>query len=628
MNWRGTRRQVWSSIIILGTLLVFTRSLSALDITPAQRAEARRLQAEVSTTEKLMRQEKFSDASERAKATLQSLDELVASGDEDVARLVKSQYRRLKVLRTRLILEGFDIPSVMLPGESAETPPENATSFRDQVAPILVSKCGRCHVNRASGGVSLANFATILQGPNAGKIVFPGNAEGSRIIEVIVEGDMPRGGRSLSDEELATLKAWISEGARFDADDRNANLVSLVPDRSGNAPTRAEVVMSKGTESVSFATDIAPVLMENCNGCHITARNARGGLNLSDFRRLIRGGDTGALVIQGKPDESLLVKKLEGSGDGNRMPQGRPPLDQEVIAKIRTWIAEGATFDGGDASLPIRTVAAVAKAKNATHEELSAERLTIAERNWDLAMPNVDHQTVTIGDYVLVGNLDEATLKQIGERATDVAAIVARLFKARSRNPLIKGRMSLFVFRSRYDYSEFGQMVEQRQLPDDWKGHWKFTQIDAYGVILLPRSEQEYSLDAVLAEQIAGAHIASLGAEIPVWFAEGGARIAAIRVARDDPRASGWLEAQPAALARLKRPDAFLLGDVSREDRQLASMSFVEFLMSDARRFSRLLAETKKGEPFDDAFEKVYGGTPAQLTTLWAKTYSRGRRRR
>lgn len=49
-------------------------------------------------------------------------------------------------------------------------------------------------------------------------------------------------------------------------------------------------------------------------------------------------------VEPGAPDESYLVMKIEGAPGivGNRMPRGRPPLSEEQIQLIRTWIAEGA----------------------------------------------------------------------------------------------------------------------------------------------------------------------------------------------------------------------------------------------------------------------------------------------
>jgi mono/diheme cytochrome c family protein len=48
-------------------------------------------------------------------------------------------------------------------------------------------------------------------------------------------------------------------------------------------------------------------------------------------------------VKPGDPDNSYLIRKLEGSGiAGARMPLGGPYLDAQTIAVIRQWISQGA----------------------------------------------------------------------------------------------------------------------------------------------------------------------------------------------------------------------------------------------------------------------------------------------
>ncbi len=74
-------------------------------------------------------------------------------------------------------------------------------------------------------------------------------------------------------------------------------------------------------ETVSFARDIAPVLKENCNGCHIAGRQASGNFRMDTFAQLLRGGDSGKVIANQKPADSLLVKKLKGEA-GLRMPAG------------------------------------------------------------------------------------------------------------------------------------------------------------------------------------------------------------------------------------------------------------------------------------------------------------------
>ena len=96
-----------------------------------------------------------------------------------------------------------------------------------------------------------------------------------------------------------------------------------------------------GKETVSFAGDVAPLLVESCKGCHINAMRASGGLSMDTFAQLLRGGDSGDIIIPGKGEESLLVKKLRGTM-GLRMLLGRPAFSEESI-KLILRIDEGAT---------------------------------------------------------------------------------------------------------------------------------------------------------------------------------------------------------------------------------------------------------------------------------------------
>lgn len=90
----------------------------------------------------------------------------------------------------------------------------------------------------------------------------------------------------------------------------------------------------------------------NCavSGCH-QGPNAPLGLDLSEGNardNLVNVPSTEVpdllRVDPGAPDRSYLVRKIEGAPGivGQRMPRGRPPLSEEQIQLIRTWIAEGA----------------------------------------------------------------------------------------------------------------------------------------------------------------------------------------------------------------------------------------------------------------------------------------------
>jgi mono/diheme cytochrome c family protein len=53
-------------------------------------------------------------------------------------------------------------------------------------------------------------------------------------------------------------------------------------------------------------------------------------------------------VNPGNPDDSYIIKKLEGAADivGGRMPLGGPYLSEAQIDQVRTWIANGAAYTG------------------------------------------------------------------------------------------------------------------------------------------------------------------------------------------------------------------------------------------------------------------------------------------
>ena len=55
-------------------------------------------------------------------------------------------------------------------------------------------------------------------------------------------------------------------------------------------------------------------------------------------------GESGEMrVVPGKPEESLLVKKLSGNPPcGDRMPPNAEPLPQELQDLVKNWIAAGA----------------------------------------------------------------------------------------------------------------------------------------------------------------------------------------------------------------------------------------------------------------------------------------------
>jgi hypothetical protein len=90
--------------------------------------------------------------------------------------------------------------------------------FDRDVHTIIATKCLMCHsAEKRSGGLSLATYADILDGGRNGGTVRPGKSADSMLMQRItgsVAPQMPLGLPPLSEAEIATIRAWIDEGAR------------------------------------------------------------------------------------------------------------------------------------------------------------------------------------------------------------------------------------------------------------------------------------------------------------------------------------------------------------------------------------------------------------------------------
>ena len=99
-------------------------------------------------------------------------------------------------------------------------------------------------------------------------------------------------------------------------------------------------------QQVSFMKDVAPVLLRRCAGCH-GDKKAEGGYRLHTYDYLLTPGDSGERpVVSSQPKESLLLHRILEKDDSIRMPQKDDSLSVAEVSLIKTWISEGAVFDG------------------------------------------------------------------------------------------------------------------------------------------------------------------------------------------------------------------------------------------------------------------------------------------
>jgi hypothetical protein len=101
-----------------------------------------------------------------------------------------------------------------------------------------------------------------------------------------------------------------------------------------------------------FEAKIRPALVAHCYECHSTQAKKLGGNLLLDNRESLRkGGDSGASIIPGKPEESLLIAAVRYSPDAVHMPP-KGKLSADVIAAFEDWVKIGAPDPRDEAPAP------------------------------------------------------------------------------------------------------------------------------------------------------------------------------------------------------------------------------------------------------------------------------------
>ncbi len=95
-------------------------------------------------------------------------------------------------------------------GPTAAPEPAGDPTWDGEIGAIFGQKCASCHsAGVATGGLVLETFAAALAGGESGPVIVPGDADGSRLVQIQREGHFAQ----LTDDELERVIAWILAGA-------------------------------------------------------------------------------------------------------------------------------------------------------------------------------------------------------------------------------------------------------------------------------------------------------------------------------------------------------------------------------------------------------------------------------
>ncbi len=131
-------------------------------------------------------------------------------------RLAQSSFLFLGLLATSALAK-------ITPEQAKQLPPPAAhkVDFTKEIKPILEKSCANCHGHgRSKGSFRVDNGETFMQGGDSGSPVVVGKSDESLLIELVMGFDpdavMPKKGSKLKPEQIALLRAWIDQGAKWD----------------------------------------------------------------------------------------------------------------------------------------------------------------------------------------------------------------------------------------------------------------------------------------------------------------------------------------------------------------------------------------------------------------------------
>lgn len=215
----------------------------------------------------------------------------------------------MKILKTFALLVILSCVLIGLQNCQKDHFPAAPVCFQEEVFPIIISNCTQsdCHNSfDKKKDIDLTTYEGILG------IVKKGNYKSSKLYTVLVTtfgNVMPQKPYSpLSDEQVTTIARWIQEGATD----------------IGNCQSACD------TTSVSFSTNVFPIIQNYCNGCHST-NSTLSSIKLSTYNDIKLAVSNGSLIGSVNYDQGFVP-----------MPKNGNQLSQCKIDIIQKWINDGA----------------------------------------------------------------------------------------------------------------------------------------------------------------------------------------------------------------------------------------------------------------------------------------------
>lgn len=130
------------------------------------------------------------------------------------------------------------------------------------------------------------------------------------------------------------------EGAPATATEAPTQAPAAATDTSAPATTEAPAATEPAAAAgatVSFASEILPIIQSRCINCH-GGDEIEEGLSMNTHADIMAGSENGAILVPGDAASSLIIEMV-ASGD---MPKRGPKLTPPQVQLIADWINQGA----------------------------------------------------------------------------------------------------------------------------------------------------------------------------------------------------------------------------------------------------------------------------------------------
>lgn len=231
--------------------------------------------------------------------------------------------------------------------------------------------------------------------------------------------------------------------------------------------------MSAAEPQVDFEKSISGILVRRCLECH-NSIDASGGLDLSRQKGILDGGDSGEVVVSGKPEESILIERVVAGEMPPEKNGKKQELPAEELEALRNWVAGGANWPEGRVLDP--------------YERTTEKR---SGRDWWSLQP-LTHPEIPASQSGSTHPIDAFIHQKLTEHhltaapAADKRGLLRRVYYDMIGLPPTAEEVEAFVADQSPDAYEkvVDQLLERPQFGERWARHWldvaRFAETNGY----------------------------------------------------------------------------------------------------------------------------------------------------